>query len=169
MSDTPDLPNQKIRIREMSIDDLSDVYHIGEEVFTVDYSSALYRTWDEYEVTSLFNTESELCIVAEVEDEIVGFALGTTVNKHHSSWKYGYLLWLGVRPEAQKNQFGKRLFVELKRRMRDQGARMIIIDTGADNEPAINFFRKQGFGNVEKHDYMSLNLTRTRKKREKKA
>lgn len=158
----------KVRIREMTIDDLSEVYHIGEQVFTVEYSTALYRTWDEYEVTSLFNTESELCIVAEADEELVGFALGTTVNKHNSSWKYGYLLWLGVRPEAQQHHHGRRLFHELKRRMQDQGARMIIVDTGADNEPAIRFFRKEGFGNVERHIYMSLNLSKPRKSSEKR-
>lgn len=58
----------------------------------------MYRTWDEYEITTLFNSDSELCLVAELGDEIVGFALGTTVEKQHSAWKYGYLVWIGVRP-----------------------------------------------------------------------
>jgi ribosomal protein S18 acetylase RimI-like enzyme len=31
--------------------------------------------------------------------------------------------------------------------MREQGVRMIIIDTDAENEAAIRFFTKQGFGN----------------------
>lgn len=43
------------RIREMAIDDFSKVFHIGEQVFTVEYSQSLYRTWDEYEITTLFN------------------------------------------------------------------------------------------------------------------
>jgi ribosomal protein S18 acetylase RimI-like enzyme len=90
------------------------------------------------------------------------------VEKHHSAWKYGYLLWLGVRPDMQKHQIGERLFGEIKRRMREQGARIIIIDTDADNRAAINFFKKKGFGNIEKHVYMSLNLSRSRKKVEKK-
>jgi len=168
MPEEPLTAFQKIRIREMSIDDLSHVYHIGENIFTVEYSSTLYRTWDEYEITSLFNTDNELCLVAEVRDQIVGFALGTTVEKHHSAWKYGYLLWLGVRPDMQKHRIGERLFREIKRRMREQGARIIIIDTDADNRAAINFFKKKGFGNIEKHVYMSLNLSRARKKAEKK-
>jgi ribosomal protein S18 acetylase RimI-like enzyme len=168
MTEEPLTAPLKIRIREMSIDDLSHVYHIGENIFTVEYSSTLYRTWDEYEITSLFNTDNELCLVAEVRDQIVGFALGTTVEKHHSAWKYGYLLWLGVRPDMQMHRIGERLFSEIKRRMREQGARIIIIDTDADNRAAINFFKKKGFGNIEKHVYMSLNLSRTRKRVEKK-
>ena len=152
-------------IREMDIDDFPEVFHIGEEVFTAEYSQSLYRTWDEFEVTTLFNSDTELCLVAEVGERIVGFALGTTVKKHNSPWKYGYIVWLGVRPDVQKGRVGSRLFNEIKRRMVEQGVRMMIIDTSADNRAAINFFQKQGFGDTQEHVYMSLNLTRKAKKK----
>jgi ribosomal protein S18 acetylase RimI-like enzyme len=153
------------RIREMSIDDFPDVFHIGEQVFTVDYSQSLYRTWDEYEITTLFNSDNELCLVAEAAERIIGFALGTTVEKHNSPWKYGYLVWLGVRPGIQQSGVGSGLFKEIKRRMKEQGVRMILIDTSADNLPAIRFFEKQGFGDTQQHVYMSLNLARKAKKK----
>jgi len=156
---------EKQRIREMTIDDLPEVFHIGEEVFTAEYSQSLYRTWDEYEITTLFNTDSELCLVAEAEDKILGFALGTTVSKHNSPWKYGYLVWLGVRKDIQKGRVGSGLFKEIKRRMKEQGVRMILIDTSADNLAAIRFFEKQGFGNIQQHVYMTLNLSRKAKKK----
>jgi len=155
-----------LRIREMTIDDFPVVFHIGEELFTSDYSPSMYRTWDEYEITTLYNSDSELCLVAEYGKQILGFALGTTVDKSNSSWKYGYLVWLGVKPGTQKGGVGAALFREIKRRMREQGVRMIIIDTDADNEAGIRFFKKQGFGNIQQHVYMTLNLSR-RKKRKK--
>jgi len=154
-----------VRIREMTIDDLSEVFHIGEEIFTSEYSPVLYRSWDEYEITTLFNSDSELCLVAEADEEILGFALGTTVEKQHSAWKYGYLVWLGVRRGLQKGGTGERLFRELKRRMVEQGVRMMIIDTDADNEAGIRFFKKQGFGNIQQHVYMTLNLSRRPRRR----
>lgn len=160
MPDTPLAIEEHPRIREMTIDDFPEVFHIGEEVFTVEYSQSLYRTWDEYEITTLFNSDSELCLVAEAGEQILGFALGTTVKKHNSPWKYGYLVWLGVRPDIQKGRVGSRLFNEIKRRLIEQGVRMIIIDTSADNLPALNFFKKQGFDDIQEHVYMSLNLTR---------
>lgn len=160
---------KKLRIREMTIDDLSEVFHIGESIFTAEYSQSMYRTWDEYEITTLFNSDNELCLVAECDEEILGFALGTTVEKHHSSWKYGYLVWLGVRKGIQKGGVGEALFREIRRRMQEQGVRMIIIDTDADNEAGIRFFQKQGFGNPQQHVYMTLNLSRTnRRKAERK-
>ena len=157
----------ELLIRDMTIDDLAAVFHLGELLFTADYSPSMYRTWDEYEITTLFNSDSELCIVAELNDEIVGFALGTTVEKQHSSWKYGYLVWIGTRPGLQKAGVGKALFKEIKERMVEQGVRMVIIDTDADNKAGINFFKKQGFDNIQKHVYMTLNLSRSRKKKKK--
>ena len=170
MAGAPSGGEDVLRIREMTIDDISEVFHIGEEVFTAADAQSLYRTWDEYEVTTLFNTDSDLCVVAEAGEKTLGFALGTTVKKHNSSWKYGYLVWLGVRRDLQKGQVGSKLFKEIKRRMKEQGVRMIIIDTSADNKPAIRFFEKQGFGNVQEHVYMTYNLSlKSRKKPEKKA
>jgi ribosomal protein S18 acetylase RimI-like enzyme len=158
---------EELVIRVMTIDDLAAVFHLGEQLFTSEYSSSMYRTWDEYEITTLFNSDSELCIVAELNEEVVGFALGTTVEKQHSAWKYGYLVWIGTRPGLQKCGAGKELFDEIKARMVEQGVRMIIIDTDADNEAGISFFKKQGFDNIQQHVYMTLNLSKTRKKRKK--
>ena len=158
---------EQLEIRQMTIDNLAAVFHLGERLFTADFSPSMYRTWDEYEITTLFNSDSELCLVAELTGEIVGFALGTTVDKLHSSWKYGYLVWIGVRPGLQKCGAGNQLFKEIKQRMVDQGVRMLIIDTDAENEAGIGFFKKQGFNNIQKHVYMTLNLSRARRKRKK--
>jgi ribosomal protein S18 acetylase RimI-like enzyme len=158
---------EQLEIRQLSIDDLAAVFHLGERLFTSDFSPSMYRTWDEYEITTLFNSDNELCLVAELEGQIVGFALGTTVEKVNSSWKYGYLVWIGVQPGLQKCGAGHKLFDEIRERMIEQGVRMIVIDTDADNEAGINFFKKQGFGNIQQHVYMTLNLSRKRKKKKK--
>ena len=169
MSDILKAGDETVRIRELNIDDFPEVFHIGEEVFTAESFQSLYRTWDEYEVTTFFNSDSELCLVAEAGGKILGFALGTTVTKHNSPWKYGYLVWVGVRTDIQQGGVGSGLFKEIKHRMKEQGVRMMIIDTSADNHPAVRFFQKQGFDDIQEHVYMSLNLTRkSRKKAVKK-
>ena len=165
MTEAPPAGPDNLRIREMSIDDFPVVFHIGEQVFTAESFQNLYRTWDEYEVTTFFNSDNELCLVAEAGGVVLGFALGTTVTKHNSPWKYGYLVWLGIRIDIQQGGVGSRLFREIKHRMKEQGVRIMIIDTSADNQPAIRFFQKQGFDDIQEHIFMSLNLSRkTRKK-----
>jgi len=79
-------------VREMMIDDINDVYELGERVFGDRRSPNLFRFWEQAEVLDLFETDSEFCLIAEVDDKIVGFSLGTTIKKKRSAWKYGYLV-----------------------------------------------------------------------------
>ena len=76
----------------------------------------------------------------------------------------GYHVWLGVRTDIQQAGVGSELFKEIKRRMKEQGVRIIMIDTSANNQAAIRFFHKQGFGDIQAHVYMTLNLARKKKK-----
>jgi len=155
----------EIEIREMEIDDLAVVFHMGERTFTADIPN-LYRTWDEYEVTHLFTTEPELCLVAEDvdADRVVGFAMGTTVEKTRSSWKYGYLLWMGVDDSYRRYRVGRRLFRNIRDRMLEQDVRILMVDTAEENRSAITFFKGLGFEKPRKHLYLSLNLDPNRKK-----
>lgn len=171
--ETRDIKKKKVAfsIREMQIDDLAVVFHLGERLFTAREVPNLYRTWDEYEVVSLFQTDSEFCLVAESEEgQIIGFALGTTVIKSHSAWKYGYLIWLGIDPDVHVQGVGTRLFNKFKEIMLENGTRMLLVDSEADNLPALYFFRKMGFAHPQEHIYLSLNLDpELREFREKKA
>ncbi len=148
----------ELEIREMEIDDLPAVFHLGERIFTSEMVPTLYRTWDEYEVTSLFNTDPEYCLVAEMDEAIVGFILGTTVTKTKSAWKYGYVVWLAVVPEWQRTGLGSRLFDKLAEKMIEDGVRIFLVDTEASNLPALEFFKKKGFGNPEEQIYLTLNV-----------
>jgi ribosomal protein S18 acetylase RimI-like enzyme len=157
-----------LTIREMEIDDIARVFHLGEKLFTAQKAPNLYRTWDEYEVVSLFQTDPEYCLVAEMDDTIIGFALGLTISKSGSAWKYGHLHWLGVEREYQRQGIAKRLFKNFTDLMVESGVRMLQVDTEADNLPALHFFRDMGFGNPQQHIYLSLNVSDLRRHIKKK-
>jgi len=155
-------------VRQMEIDDVASVFHLGERLFTASQVPNLFRTWDEYEVIKFFQNDSESCLVAELGDEaegIIGFVLGTTVTKNHSAWKYGYLVWLGVDPDFHDTGVGSRLFKRFRDLMLADGARMMLVDSEADNLPALHFFRKMGFGHPQEHIFLTLNLDPQRQKR----
>jgi ribosomal protein S18 acetylase RimI-like enzyme len=148
-----------VNIRQMEIDDLGLVFHLGEKLFTADKVPNLYRTWDEFEIIELFHADAEKCLVAEHDDKVIGFALGTTIEKSRSAWKYGHLVWMGVEPECQRLGAGHLLFRHMREIMLDDGVRMLMVDTAADNLPGLRFFRKMGFAHPEEHIYLSLNLS----------
>jgi ribosomal protein S18 acetylase RimI-like enzyme len=157
-----------IEIREMGVDDIPVVFHLGEQVFTAEKTPTLYRTWDEFEVISMFNEDTEYCLVAALEGQIVGFALGNVVTKKKSAWKYGYLVWLVVSPEFQRLGVASRLFHKFEDKMIEAGVRIFMVDTEADNLPALHFFRDKGFGNPQQHIYMTYNPAATEQQKEKK-
>lgn len=149
-------PQSPVIVREMYIDDIAPVYHLGEQLFTSNLYPYLYRTWDQWEVIGLYNTDSEYCLVAEVEGQLAGFVLGTIISK--GSWVYGYIIWLGVSPGFQRRGVADQLVDTLVERLIDDGARSMLVDTDPENTPAINFFRRKGFGNTREHVFLSMNL-----------
>ncbi|MBI4232181.1 GNAT family N-acetyltransferase [Candidatus Peregrinibacteria bacterium] len=149
---------KKVRIREMEFEDLKDVFQLGEELFTSDRFTVLYRTWDEYEIIERFLSDGDFCLVAEFGDKLTGFALGTVIEKKKSKWVYGYILWLGVSKGVQGKGVGKKLIKAITKRFVKAGANMIMADTSLDNLDAQNFFERNGFDKKEQHLYLFKNL-----------
>jgi ribosomal protein S18 acetylase RimI-like enzyme len=98
----------QIEIRQMTLEDLSEVWHLGEKIFPPSYLPFTYRTWNVDEPLSLFNGDPEVCLVAEdvKSNKIVGFALGVILKRPLSPWKYGHFNWIGVQKIRQKSGVG---------------------------------------------------------------
>jgi len=146
-----------ISVRDMDIDDLAPVFHLGETLFTSELYPFIYRTWDEWEVIGLYNTDPEYCLVAEAGDRLAGFVLGTIINKSPSV--YGYILWLGVNPQFQRRKVADKLVDKLIERMIDDGAQFMMADTDPQNIPAVKFFSRKGFGHSREHVFLSMDLS----------
>ena len=162
---------REIIIRQMEIDDIAAVYHLGEELFTSEEFPILYRTWDSYEVADYFTSDPDYCLVAEVEDnDIVGFIMATTIEKEGTAWrKYGYLSWMGVDAAFRKINLGRRLYRRMEEKLQEDGVRMIIADTEGDNKAAVAFFKAMGFSLRDQHVWLAKTLRRTARRGAKPA
>jgi ribosomal protein S18 acetylase RimI-like enzyme len=134
-----------IKIREMGIDDLSEVFHIGESIYSSQDFPIMYRTWDEYTVTSLFNGNPEFCLVAESNEKVIGFVMATKIEKSQSAWKYGYVVWTGVRKSYQRSGVASRLYNMIEQKLKESGVRIVMADVEGNNAKALKFFREKGF------------------------
>jgi ribosomal protein S18 acetylase RimI-like enzyme len=151
----------EVDIRQMDIDDVAAVYHLGERLFTSEEFPILYRTWDGYEVADYFTSDPDYCLVAELDERVVGFILGTTIEKEGTAWKkYGYVAWIGVDEAFQGTNLARRLYARLEDRLEEEGVRMIIADTEGDNERAIAFFEALGFSPRSAHVWLAKTLGR---------
>jgi ribosomal protein S18 acetylase RimI-like enzyme len=147
-----------VTIRTMRIEHIAPVFQLGERLFTLSEAPNLYRTWDEYEVIDIYRNDPTSCFVAEMEDRVVGFLLGTIIDKRNSPRKYGYLVWLGVQGDLKGKGIGKRLFSEYRKKMEEEGVRMLLVDTDPRNKEALGFFGRCGFTSPQDHVYLTLRL-----------
>jgi ribosomal protein S18 acetylase RimI-like enzyme len=156
-------------IRQMEIKDLAMVYQLGEICFRADLWPMLYRGWDEYEVTTMFNTDGDYCLVAENDDyvrgftpddeKIVGFVLGTVMSKPGTAWSYGYIVWICAHPAWQREGVaGKLLDKAVEAFVENEGVRIIMADTDPSNERAVKFFKKKGFDQEHQHVFLTSNV-----------
>ena len=151
----------EVSIRQMEIDDIASVYHLGETLFTSEEFPILYRTWDPYEVADYFTSDPDYCLVAEADDRVVGFIMATTIEKEGTAWKkYGYVSWIGVDEDFQGTTLARRLYKRVEERLKENGVRMIIVDTEGDNKRAIAFFKAAGFDERSKHVWLAKTLRR---------
>jgi len=144
----------------MILADVSKVFHLGEKIFTAEQSQSNYRAWDQFAVVDFFNSDSQYCLVAEVENKVVGFCMGTTISKSAEVGRYGYVTWIGVQANYRRRGVGTLLFNEIVNRMKKSEVTMLFVDIDVDNKPAVSFFTNLGFGDVKKHVYMDHNLSK---------
>jgi ribosomal protein S18 acetylase RimI-like enzyme len=109
-------------------------------------------------VIDIYRNDPTSCFVAEMEGRLVGFLLGTIIDKRNSPRKYGYLVWLGVHDELKGKGIGKRLFFAYRKKMEEEGVRRLLVDTDPRNEEAVGFFTRCGFTSPQDHVYLSLKL-----------
>ena len=150
----------QIEIRQMTLEDIPSVWHLGEKTFTPSSLQYTYRTWNVDELLSLFTSDPELCLVAEQTktSKIVGFALGTILKRSFSPWTYGYFVWAGVQKRFQKTGVGRRLYRELEKRFKDKSARIVMVDVESNNPAGIRFIKKLGFKEAQTYTWYSKNL-----------
>ncbi len=155
-------------VRSLSIDDVAAVYHLGVELFRAGDFPSLYRTWDEFEVVAFFDSDWDTCFVAEIDEEVVGFVLGTVLEKRRSAWSYGWVVWLGVDPAHGREGIASKLLERVTEEFVELGCRILLADTDPANEKAVRFFERNGFGNPRKHVYLEKNLARAEGAKKKK-
>jgi len=150
----------QVEIRQMTLEDLSEVWDLGEKIFTPSSLQFTYRTWNVDEILSLFHGDPELCLVAEDarSKKIVGFAMGISMKRPFSPWTYGYFVWAGVQRMRQKSGIGRRLYRELEKRFKDKGARIAIVDVESNNPAGIRFIKKLGFKEAQTYLWYSKSL-----------
>jgi ribosomal protein S18 acetylase RimI-like enzyme len=131
-----------MKIRDMKVEDLPVVFKIGAEEF--DMTRIYHQYWNLMELISHFEKDKELCVVAELDGRVIGFALG---HKKFSMWEndLGYFEWLAVSKEHQRKGIGSALCEEMLKRFHKMGVKRILADVKAKENGSKKLLEKFSF------------------------
>jgi len=91
----------------------------------------------------------EMCLVALLENEVVGYTIGVPVtNDPEEAW----ILRLGVREDQRRNGVGTILLTELMNLFRKNGVLTARLTVSPWNVPAIGLYLKAGFEQEAYHE-----------------
>jgi ribosomal protein S18 acetylase RimI-like enzyme len=97
--------------------------------------------------------------VAEVSDGVVGFAITMTVPASHRLGHFWQIRDLFVLPNYRRHGVGRRLLDSIRAAALATGAVRIVLQTEADNTPALRLYAESGYSQVEGYCSLTLPLT----------
>ena len=139
-----------IQIRPYCESDEAGVARLWREVFP-DAPS-----WNEPEadIRRKLSVQPELFLVATVDSEIVGTAMGGYDG--HRGWVY----YVAISRQRRKQGIGAALMAEVEERLGKMGCPKLNLQVRASNEDVIAFYKKLGY-NVEERVSMAKRLDST--------
>ena len=128
-------------LRPMRVGDFGAVYELGVRCYKV--TDKPYNYWSIREVADHLQGSPELCVVAEADGTVVGFALGASTFEILED--AAHLEWVAVAPEYRRRGLGERLLQSLVEAARRLGRARVVADIASDNAYSMGMARKAGF------------------------
>jgi predicted N-acetyltransferase YhbS len=134
-------PLEDLRIRLLTIEDLEAIVAIDERVL-----GEKRRDYWEKKLRMMGEKASQVSLVAEVREKVLGFILGDV-----SGWEFGvpdtigWIDTIGVDPAHQKKGLATALVQELVQRLKAMGVRTIYTLVSWNDWDLLQFFHAMGF------------------------
>jgi ribosomal protein S18 acetylase RimI-like enzyme len=132
---------ENVKIRLLRIEDLEAIVAIDEKVL-----GERRRDYWEKKLHTMNEKASQVSLVAEVQEKVLGFILGDV-----SGWEFGvpdtigWIDTIGVDPDHQKKGLATALAHELVQRLKAIGVRTIYTLVSWNDWDLLQFFHAMGF------------------------
>ncbi len=129
-----------IRLRDGVAADLGKLFELDRVCFDegVAYSLREFR--------SLLRSQKTLCIVAEDEGELAGFAIAQETVVHKS--RGGHIVTIDIAPNFRRRGIGRILMEQIQERLRAVGAVWLRLEVAVNNFAASEFYVGLGFAPI---------------------
>lgn len=141
------MDDQVFAFRQFIPDDLSQVIEINRTCLPENYNSTFFL--------DIHRNCPDAFVVAEVDGKVVGYIMcrlehGLSETRRFSLVKKGHIVSVAVLPEYRRAGIGKALVTEALRALSKHNAEECFLEVRMTNEPAINLYKKLGFGIARK-------------------
>lgn len=123
-----------VNFRKAALTDLESIIAIEKKIF----GSGSYPA---FVVRQLFDVSGHYFIVAEEDNQILGYALGAVNTKQKQAW----VLSLGVSEKARGRGLGKQLTEQLIEVLKTEDLKEIALTVFPENNAAIKIYKDLGF------------------------
>jgi ribosomal protein S18 acetylase RimI-like enzyme len=123
-----------VEIRDYKNPDFKRLYEIDHAAFPKGIA------YSHLELQFYIRSRKSRTLIAEADDEIVGFVIGTSEPR-----RLGHIITIDVIPHRQRQRIGSRLLDEIERWLWDQGTEAIYLETPVDDSGAQAFYEKHGY------------------------
>ena len=123
-----------------------------ERLYEIERLSFLREAFSKQQICYLLADYNAISIVAKVEGEIIGFAIGRLEVARGTLW--GHIHTLETLPSHRRRGIGERLLRELETLFREKGAVESRLEVRENNAAAIELYKKIGYkriGRLEKY------------------
>ena len=123
-----------------------------EKLYEIEKLSFLREAFSKQQICYLLADYNAISIVAKVEGEIIGFAIGRLEVARGTL--YGHILTLETLPSHRRRGVGERLLRELETLFSEKGAVESRLEVRESNAAAIELYKKIGYkrvGRLEKY------------------
>ncbi len=138
---------QKIQIRQMTIDDIPEVYKLGKSAFIDEKGtnrSYVYGYWSLSQIAKIAEEYLDLAYVAVDQGKIIGLILGHPSYEHIT--EVGYLEWLAVDKNYRRKGIAQDLIKKNMPAFKKRGLKRLVTDVKGKNLESSSLFKdKFGF------------------------
>jgi len=126
--------------REAKFDDLETLYRIELECFD-------HEAFTKNQLAYFLKTPKFVSIIAEVNDDIAGFIIGST--EYYESKIFGHIYSLDVLKRYRNKGVASKLLDDAEKIFVKSGVKMCYLEVRTDNVPALSLYKKCGYTIVE--------------------
>jgi ribosomal-protein-alanine acetyltransferase len=134
-----------VKVGSVSINHLDELYEIEKHCFE-------HEAFSKRELAYLLADYNAIGLAAEVEGEIVGFAIARVDIRRNAP--FGHILTVDVTPACRRRGIARKLLHEIEAMLKEKGVKECRLEVREDNFAALSLYQKLGYkkmGTLERY------------------